>query len=498
MKGRIGIDLLLLAIVLLNCTNRDDRSIAGQSTKPNIIFIFADDQRYETIHALGNAEIITPNLDKLVSKGTTFTHAYNMGAWNGAVCVASRAMLISGRSVWRALKTDSLYRKGGGMEQTWGKLMEQGGYDTYMTGKWHVEAPAPKVFRTTAHIRPGMPGDAWHERKSNDGETIMPVGYNRPRSENDHTWSPTDTTFGGFWEGGKHWSEVLKDDAIAFLDSAHVSENPFFMYLAFNAPHDPRQAPQEYQDMYPLENISVPENWLPVYPYQNQIGLGPTLRDEALAPFPRTAYATKVHIKEYYASISHLDAQIGLILEALEKSGKGENTYIIFTADHGLAVGKHGLMGKQNMYDHSIRAPFIIAGPGIPMNKKIDTDIYLQDAMATALALGSVEKPSFVEFNSVLDLATGQTTAGSYPAIYGAYMNLQRMVRKDNWKLMVYPGASKVRLYDLSADPWEKNDLSDDPKFQAKIKSLFDALLKLQEQLGDTLDLTEIYQKTIK
>ena len=489
---------LMASMLMLNCTSKEQYREHRVTARPNIIFIFADDQRFDTIHALDSGVTITPNLDKLVAMGTTFTHAYNMGGWNGAVCQASRAMLISGRSLWRAHKMDSVYRHGGGIDQTWGKLMEQGGYDTYMSGKWHVEAPATEVFRTTAHIRPGMPQDAWSQLKKVNDKFIMPVGYDRPHSESDHSWSPTDTVYGGFWKGGKHWSEVLRDDAIVFLDSARRREHPFFLYLAFNAPHDPRQAPQEFQDLYPLESISLPSNWMPIYPYQDEIGLGPSLRDEALAPFPRTAYALRVHRKEYYASITHLDAQIGLMMEALERSGMRDNTYIIFTADHGLAIGSHGLMGKQNLYDHSIRAPFIIAGPGIPKNKRVEEDIYLQDAMATALSLGGIEKPSFVEFNSVLDMATGASQTSPYPAIYGAYINLQRMIRKDHWKLIVYPTIDRVLLYDLSVDPLEEHDVSSEPGQQDRVRYLFDELLKLQQHFGDTLSLVETYYKVTK
>ena len=256
---------LWLSVLLFmhSCTSTDKTEVTKE--KPNIVFLFADDLTYKAINALGNAEIETPNLDRLVHNGVTFSNAYNMGAWNGAVCAASRAMMISGRYVWRADK----FRKNWGKKdtthynQSWGKLMENAGYDTYMTGKWHVDAPATKVFQNVKHIRPGMPADYWRYRKKKnqptevvgpkivDGEIVaaadgMPIGYNRPLSEEDDSWSPVDPKFGGFWEGGKHWSEVLKDDALSFIDQAKASDNPFFMYLAFNAPHDPRQAPQSY------------------------------------------------------------------------------------------------------------------------------------------------------------------------------------------------------------------------------------------------------------
>ncbi|NND79797.1 MAG: sulfatase-like hydrolase/transferase [Maribacter sp.] len=495
--GRIVLFALLI-FMAMGCR----KETAPKSAQPNIVFIFADDMTYSAVGALGNTEIQTPNLDRLVHQGTAFTHAYNMGAWNGAVCVASRAMIISGRSVWNANQFRNHWIDGNEMDKTWGKLMESVGYETYMTGKWHVDAPASSVFKNVTNVRRGMPWDSWSHggnipiinemiENGKSPKEIRAIGYNRPLSKKDTSWSPTDKKFGGFWVGGQHWSEVLKDDAIGFIKKAKKSDKPFFMYLAFNAPHDPRQAPQEYLDMYPLEKISVPKSWLPMYPYKDSIGNGPELRDEALAPFPRTKYATKKHIQEYYAIISHLDHQIGTIIDTLKASGKIENTYIIFTSDHGLAIGRHGLLGKQSQFDHSIRSPFIIAGPGIPKGRKIDADIYLQDAMATSMELAGVEKPRYVYFNSFLDLTNGNRTKSHYDAIYGGYVNTQRMIRRDGFKLIVYPKIKKVLLFDMVNDPEEMNDLASETKYKPKIDSLFKALLKLQEELNDPLDITE-------
>lgn len=475
----------------------------AEPSKPNIVFIFADDLTYTVINALGNTEIETPNLNRLVKNGTTFTHAYNMGAWNGAVCAASRAMIISGRSVWDVDNFRQGWKENKNFDKTWGKLMEGAGYDTYMTGKWHVDAPADSVFQNVVHVRPGMPRDAWSHQgtipyinkmieEGKSEEEIRAVGYNRPLNENDTLWTPTNKDFGGFWQGGKHWSEVLKDDALGFIEQTKKSENPFFMYLAFNAPHDPRQAPRKYLDMYPLEDISLPESYLPMYPFKDSIGNGPDLRDEALATFPRTEHAVKTHIREYYALITHLDDQIGGILDGLEAIGKMDNTYIIFTSDHGLAVGRHGLLGKQTQFDHSIRPPFMIVGPDVPGGKKVDADIYLQDAMATSLDLAGVEKPDYVFFNSVMDLVDGSRTTSHYDAIYNGYINYQRMIRKDGLKLIVYPRLDKVLLFDMENDPEEMNDLAGLSEHQEKVGEMFKELLGLQKQLNDPLDISAV------
>jgi choline-sulfatase len=462
--------------------------LVARADKPNILFIFADDQCYETIHALGDPEVKTPNLDRLARSGVTFSNAYNMGSWTGAVCVASRTMLNTGRFVWRARHANlpEIMSR----EQSWSQLLHNAGYETYMTGKWHVGGlKTPTVFDHVIHERPGMPNQT-------------PEGYQRPIEGQPDKWSPCDPKFGGFWKDGKHWSEVLGDDATEFLQQAAARDRPFFMYLAFNAPHDPRQSPKRFVDMYPQEQIDVPENFLPKYPYMSDIGLLHAskskdgkithrfLRDENLAPWPRTQYAVRVHRQEYYAIITHMDEQIGRILAALERTGKADNTFIFFTADHGLACGHHGLMGKQNMYEHSMRPPLIVVGPGIPQGEKRRPCVYLQDIMATTLDLAGVPKPDFVEFHSLLPYVRDPDCGSAYDAIYGCYLaDLQRMIRVNDWKLIVYPKAKVLRLFNLADDPQEMYDLAADPNQKERIRKLFARLLKLQDQMDDSLDL---------
>ena len=159
----------LLALLLVFACKEEQKEETSQ--KPNIVFIFADDMTHTAINALGNTEIKTPNIDRLVNRGTTFTHTYNMGAWNGAVCVASRAMIISGRTVWDVNNFRQGWKENKNFDKTWGKLMEGAGYDTYMTGKWHVDAPADSVFQNVVHVRPGMPRDAWSHQGT------IPVSY---------------------------------------------------------------------------------------------------------------------------------------------------------------------------------------------------------------------------------------------------------------------------------------------------------------------------------
>ena len=466
----------LLALLLI------PQSVYAINEQPNILFIFADDQCFETVNAFGNAEIQTPTLDALAARGTTFTHCFNMGSWSGAVCVASRTMLNTGRFVWRAnavYQTSEAERKAG---RWWSEHMKRAGYKTYFTGKWHCRADASKAFDVARNIRPGMPNQT-------------PTGYNRPLADGSDPWSPSDPKFEGFWKGGTHWSEIVGNDAVEFLDDATKQDKPFFMYVAFNAPHDPRQSPKEYVDRYPLQNISVPVNYLPLYPYKDDIGCGVNLRDEKLATFPRSEYGVKVNRQEYYAIITHMDAQIARILQQLESTGQADNTWIFFTADHGLACGHHGLMGKQNMYDHSLRVPFMVAGPGVEAGSEIKEPIYLQDVMATSLDLAGVEKPEHVEFHSIRPMLAGQPSP--YQSIYGAYLKVQRAIRTNQYKLIVYPKAKVYRLFDLQEDPEEMIDLASHSDMQSIVKELFAELLAQQEQLGDNLDLKSIFPQLL-
>lgn len=442
--------------------------------KPNILFIFADDHAYDAVGYVGNDTIKTPNLDKLAAEGTNFTHAYNSGAWQGAVCIASRTMLMTGKQVWNAHNAN--LKQMVDDKEFFPQLMEAAGYETYYSGKWHTGGGniAKGSWKNVKSLRPGMPNQTKqrYQRKFIKGEP--------------DTWSPSDEKFKGFWKGGKHWSEVLADDGAEFLARAAKDDKPFMMMLAFNAPHDPRQAPQQYQDMYPYDEITVPTNFQGEYPHN--IGSN-KVRDEQLAPFPRTPYSVQVNMSEYYALITHMDEQIGKILDHLEKTGKKDDTIIIFSADHGLGCGQHGLLGKQNMYDHSVRVPWIIAGPGIPKGKEISTPIYLQDAMATCLDLAGASKPDYVEFDSVLPLINpGKDEKRD---IYSCYTNFQRMVSDTDHKLIVYPQSKTEILYDLKRDPLEKKDVSKKPEYAKVLKNMRKKLADQMKGMNDPLDLKD-------
>ena len=456
---------------------------AETARRPNIVFILTDDQSVDTIASSkvwGSEAARTPHMDRLAADGTRFSHAYNMGAWHGAVCVASRSMLNTGRFLWynhkaEARRFEDLVAGG----RFWSQRMKAAGYTTMMSGKWHVTTELEPLFDKVLHPRPGMPPS-------------VKESYNRPIEGKPDPWSPFDRSIGGFWQGGKHWSEALADDAETLIKEAAGEKKPFFLYLAFNAPHDPRQSPREFIDLHPHEAVRMPENFLAANPHHQAMGLGPMnpkgIRDETLAPFPRTEFAVKTHRREYQAIVSHLDEQIGRVLTTIESQGLRDNTVVILTSDHGLAIGRHGLMGKQSLYEHSIRVPFLIAGPGIPKARTIETRIHLQDAMATALDLAGADRTD-IDFRSLMPLLRDGKTEHHGPIYAAMFPKAQRAVIDGDHKLILYPESRTSLLFNLADDPLEMTDLAGDPSKLPLLKRLFARLLELQKTHDDPLDL---------
>ena len=443
--------------------------------------MIADDLTFRGIRALYDQEVSTPNLNRLVGNGCAFTHCFHQGSWTGAVCIASRMMLLTGLTTFRA--EPNTPSPACDFTPLWGQTLREAGYHTYIAGKWHLDPTMlQRCFDEMGPIGLGM-------------FESTPEAYHRPTPGD--TWTPWDEKLKGHWLHTQTWQNSPNDEihhscriwadcAIDhLLNKVPKLNQPFFMYIGFNEPHDPRQAPKEFLDMFPPGKIEIPPNYLPSFPFDNGFLRG---RDERLAPFPRTREAVQLHRAEYYALIAYLDSQIGRILDALERSGKADNTYVIFTADHGLAVGQHGLMGKQSMFDHSIRMPWIINGPGVPKGKKVDELVYQHSAFATSCALANISIPKTVEFPSLADLIMGQG-APKHDAVFSRYQDFQRAVRTKDYKLIVYPQVKRTQLFDMNKDPWEITDLSASPALKPAREQLLQRLRTFQHELDDKLDL---------
>ena len=431
--------------------------------RPNILFLFAEDMRADTISSYGNSQIRTPHLDGLVARGFSFRQNYCAGSNSGAVCIPSRAMLMSGK-YWMHTNNEL------DGEFIFPELFRQNGYTTFITGKWHNQkASALRGF----------------ER----GKALFLGGMS------DHTRVPVQDICNGECSshryGEKFSSELFADAAVEFL-TTYDEDRPFLAYAAFTAPHDPRQPPEVYRQEYYDNLPPLPPNFLPQHPFDNGQALGG--RDEDLGSYPRTEDVIRGQLAEYYGMVTHLDEQIGRILQSLEQSGRASNTIIIFGVDHGLAMGSHGLLGKQNVYEHSMRVPLIFSGPGIPERESTRALTYLLDIYPTMCSLAGIEAPSHLEGHNLCSIWDGESQKVR-DTVFLPYMNLQRAVRNERWKLICYPQINHHQLFDLENDPNEINNLAEDPAFAGGVESMLSLMKEYQEKLGDEQPLSVLNPK---
>jgi arylsulfatase A-like enzyme len=403
--------------------------------RPNILFIFADDQRWDTVAALGNPEIRTPTFDALVRRGMQFTNAYCMGSMVGAVCLPSRTMLITGRSLWHIPANPRVKEAPPGVPLLPVALREAG-YTTFHCGKRGNSCTFGNA--------------AFDVNIETDGRTASSATENA-------------------------------DHALAFLASHDASE-PFFMYLAPPVPHDPCLAPERFQAMYDPAKLMLSDNFMPQHPFDNG---ELRIRDELLAAHPRSPAEMRRHLAGYYATISHLDYEMGRVIDAIRERGQLDNTIVIFSSDQGLAVGgRHGLMGKQNLYEH-VKPPLVFAGPGIPHGKS-DALTYLFDLFPTICEFAGAKVPLSVEGRSLVANINNSQLPGR-PFILGAYRDCQRMIRDARWKLIEYDaaGVRHTQLFDLVGDSGELHNLADRAGFAAERKHLETLLTKARKDFDD-------------
>ena len=446
---------------------------------PNIVFFFTDDQRAGTVHALGNQDIYTPNMDWLVEKGTAFTEAYIMGGTCGAVCMPSRAMLMTGRTLFHL---DDLGQQIPDDHIMLGEVLRNAGYNTFGTGKWH-NGPSSytRSFNNGGEIFFGGMNDHWNVPAcafNPDGVYPEPqdlhARYGELEVDISHRFDHI--------PHGKHSTDLFCDAAVDYIGE-YKDDAPFFAYIAYMAPHDPRETHRMYHDLYPPDSIPLPENYMPLHPFDNG---ELTVRDEVLAGFPRTTQEVKRHNAEYYAMITHADQTIGRVLSTLEATGQLANTIIVLAGDNGLAIGRHGLFGKQNMYDHSVHVPLVIAGPGVPSNQRREAFCYLVDIFPTLCDLVNVPIPETVEGKSLHKVMQNPYHI-NYETLAFAYRDIQRAVQDTDYKLIEYvvDGKQTTQLFDRRTDPLELHNLANDPVFSTHIDRLRKTLLKWKDNLDD-------------
>ncbi len=430
------------------------------AVKPNIIFLFADDQRADTIGAHGNPRIQTPNLDRLAATGFSFHRNYCAGSSSGAVCLASRAMLMTGRH-WLKLPKSQWSTNWGDHLTLPTLLAEQGHYKSFIVGKWHN-------------------GKETLDRSFTNGRSVYMGGM-----ANHADFQVQDLTDGKLSpkrQAGGFSSTVFADEAINFIQQA-TREQPFFLYVSFLAPHDPRNPPEKYRQIYYENRPPLPPNYLRQHPFSN-IPLGAAIRDESLAPWPRTTQVISDQLCEYYGLITHLDEQVGRILKALQESPHAKNTIVIYTADHGLAMGSHGLLGKQNIYEHSMRCPLILSGPGIPKGESSNAFTYVHDLYATICDFAEISQPGGNDSKSLRPIVNG-TADRTHESIFLPFQDNQRAVSDGRWKLHIYPKINHRILFDLTTDPHETNPLTPDAVEFSQIAKMLALMDAHRKRLGD-------------
>lgn len=463
-----SIKLLLVIACILSAIIAADTASAKPEKRPNVLFLFTDDQRNDTVNALGNKYIKTPNIDRLVESGISFRNAYIMGGSSPAVCSPSRASLFSGRTLWNVENQGMWAFEISEKYKTLPQVFRENGYTTFGTGK-------------------NEPGKAGHFNRSfSTGDKILFKGMTQSQYKLPlFSYSPTNdySKEKSVLHTEKHSAEVYADACIKFLEDQKENNKPFFAYVAFQTPHDPRQCPEQFRKMYEDAKIKIPESFMPVHPFDNGML---KIRDENLAPFPRTKEIVQKHIADYYAVITHTDAQIGRIFAALEKTGKDKNTIIVFSSDNGLAIGRHGLMGKQNVYDHSVHVPLIISGPGIPKGQLRDQLCYIYDIYPTLCERAGLKTPETVQFKS-LNKVIKDAEAEHRDSLYFAFMSWQRSIRDRQYKLIEYcvENSRHTQLFDLADDPMETKNLADDPECSEKLQALRTLLKKEAVKLND-------------
>lgn len=457
----------LLPVFLLHLTGLYAQPVS-KAKHPNILFLFTDDQRFSTIGRLGLEPVLTPNLDELSHKGVLFTQAHIMGGLQGAICMPSRAMLMTGKSLFHQHRDGEYIATSDIMMP---QFFAQQGYNTFATGKWHNGAAAlNRAFAAGDNIYLG----GMHAYGTGGHFTPVLTHYDS-----------TDAYKKRFT--GDHFSTIYYADAVInFINQQKNNQQPFFAYVAFTTPHDPRTPPKEFLELYDSVHTRLPPNFLPQHPFDNG---ELKIRDEVLLPMPRDSNAVKTEIAKYYAMISEADHEIGRIIQALKATGQYDNTIIVFAGDNGLAVGQHGLLGKQNLYDHSVRVPLMIAGPGIKQDQQYNGYVYLYDVFATlreAAGFHTTVKGDGVSFAKALK----QKEMKGRDHLFFVYSNLQRAVKKDGLKLIRYNvnGKSKTQLFDLTKDPYERNDVSGHSQYQKALAALTALLAAEMKRNGDFCD----------
>ncbi|CAG7637703.1 Arylsulfatase [Paenibacillus solanacearum] len=438
--------------------------------KPNIMLIMTDQQRFDTLGCYGNRVIETPNLDWLASEGTVFSNAYSCTP----SCVPARTTLNTGMDPWNTgvLGTGRGQGKmGRGFKHTLAGELAKHGYHTQGIGKMNFSPQrALNGFHHTILDEsdrvetPGFVSDynAWFERnKTGDyGRTDHGLDWNSWMSRPFHApeyLHPINWTI---------------NESMRFLERRDP-DVPFFLKVSFSRPHSPYDPAQFYFDLY--RNKELPEPVVGGWAHKNDVP------DDAAKPDAWRGKRSADEIRRaragYYGLIHQIDQQLGRLFMLLKKQGAWDNTLIIFTSDHGDMLGDHHLWRKTYAYEGSAHIPFIVRLPKAlraPAVKRAPGPVCLQDVMPTMLETAGIAIPDTVDGRSVLPLIRGESVGwrafvhGEHSTCYSEEQEMQYLT-DGGWKYIWFPRIDREQLFDLTADPMECLDLSEDPAYRSDL-----------------------------
>lgn len=432
---------------------------AAAPVGPNVLLILADDLRPDAPGFAGGQTARTPHLDALARGGTVFSRA----ACSYPICHVSRSELLSGQL---ALGRPGQVMPGGPVAfdpatPLLPALLAEAGWHTVHAGKWHVAGtPARRGFRETAGMFSGggAPEHPGTVTRTPSGREV--TGY--------RGWTFKDPAGRAQRELGvgltPETDRVITARAAAAI--ARLRDRPFFLQVNLTAPHDPLLAPPgSHRGPEP----ELPGNFRPAPGFETGNSSG---RDERIVPAPRSASDVRTERELYFRLVEEVDRNVGELLAALAAAGIRERTLVLFSSDNGLALGSHGLMGKQNQYEHSINVPLVLAGPGIPVGRRLPAQCYLRDLYPTLCDLLRLPTPSGLDGRSLTPLLRGERTE-IHEAVFGYFTDTQRMIRTgDGWKLIWYPAIQRTELFHVTDDPDELRDLAAVPAHATRLTDL--------------------------
>ncbi len=468
MKATITKALALAALLLI--PQAILRAADGQPpARPNVLFIAVDDMNND-LGCYGHPLVKSPNIDRLAARGVRFDRAY----CQFPLCSPSRSSLMTGLRPGHTRVFDLQYHFRQGLPDvvTLSQCFGQNGYYYGRVGK---------IYH---YGNPGDIGTSGLDDPNSWQEFFNPAGRDKTALEQDLIRYPASKKAGlgaamAFLSDkpGRdedHTDGKVATQAIALLEK-HKSE-PFFLAIGFYKPHTPWIAPSKYFDLYALDKITLPE----VATNFTQTVPAPSLASTRPWPYQGVTSDQARECKlAYYAAISFVDAQIGRVLDAMDRLKLWDNTIVVFWSDHGYHLGEHGLWMKQSCYEESARVPLIIAAPGQKARGQVSPRIVeLLDLYPTLTDLAGVTPPKNLEGASLRPLLNDPQATWTRPA----FTQVQRggfpgyTVRTDRWRYIEWDdGAKGAQLYDHDADPQELNNLAGNPKFasaQAELKAL--------------------------